>query len=164
MFRSVLKALSQRKIALLAGIVAIGIIFILAGEYTSKGKAALDPAFDESSYTSTLEKRLEEIISRVDGVSDARVMVTLAGSATYRYGADQASSLMTSVDPASSSLSYDIGRDHAADAVPVGISAPEIKGVSVVCKGAGSPALRQKVIGLIAGALNLSANRIYVTE
>ncbi len=162
MIRSIIKNLTKKKTLLFAGILALGIIFMLIGEYTQAEKKATT-GFDEADYTNKLETRLAEMIESVDGVCDVKVMVTLAGSARYQYETGASQSVMAGGAAGEPTLLYRTSNDQSEPVLRV-VSAPEIKGVSVVCKGAGNVLLKQKVIGLIAGALDLSVNRIYVTE
>ena len=155
------KLLSQKKTAVLAGIAALGIIFLVFAEYIPKGTVKTDTAFDETAYAENLERELEEIIGRIDGIDDVKVMVTLAGSPSYRYARDQ--SVMASGDT-DSVFRYAAGDAAKSEPLLTAVTAPEIKGVSVVCKGAANQVLRKKVIELIAGTLDLNTNRIYVTE
>lgn len=161
MIRDLLKRAGQKKAMILAMILAVGIMFVLLSEYIPTGASAKDASFDEAAYTESLERRLEEIISRVDGVSEVKVMVTLEGSQRYRYESGAVQSVMAASDGVSQNYRAD---KEGSDAVLTFVAMPEIKGVSVVCKGGANAAVRQKVIGLIAGALNLGVNRIYVTE
>ena len=153
-----LHRLSQKKITILAGFLAVGIMFVLLSEYIPTEKKTSESSFDEAAYTRELEERLEDLLSRVEGISQVKVMVTLAGGAHYRYETEPSKSVLAGIE----GTSFTSGGQ--SETVLTSVIAPEIKGVSVVCKGAENVFLKQKVIGLIAGALNLSVNRIYVTE
>ena len=97
----------------------------------------------DDTYAAALEKRLEEMISRLGGVDGVKVMVTLERSDKSR-----ASSYSREVIPAlSGESSYEL---------------PAIRGVCVVCGGAENARIRKEIIELVSRTLNLSSGRIYV--
>ena len=100
-----------------------------------------------------LEQRLTALLSRVDGVGDCYVMVTLEQGVQQVYASERSSgseSVLT--------VSTDSG--------PVGLLITEIqpiiKGVVVVCDGAEDEEVRERVTAAVATAFNLSSRRVYV--
>ncbi len=100
-----------------------------------------------------LEERVTALLSRVDGVGDCYVMVTLEQSTQQVYASESASggeSVLT--------VSTDSG--------PVGLLITEIqpiiKGVVVVCDGGGNNAVCERVTTAVATAFNLSTRRVCV--
>ncbi|MBQ9921620.1 MAG: stage III sporulation protein AG, partial [Clostridia bacterium] len=85
-------------------------------------------------------------------------MVTLESSAEQYYQKNVKSRSDTNSAEREESVVFEDKKP-----IPVKEIMPEVKGVAVVCDGAVSTGIMQRVIGLISCALDLPANRIYVT-
>ncbi len=152
---------SKKTALILAIFFVLGIIFLVGSEYIStKRETAASVVFDENAYTENLEARLSEMIRTVCGSDEVKVMITLEGSAVYCYAQEQTESEYAR----EKSLLLQQDKNGAKTPILTEISAPKIKGVSVVCKGGKDSEMRKEIINLIAGTLHLSTNRIYVTE
>ena len=99
------------------------------------------------SYAETLEEQLTEMICRMEGAGQARVMVTLAGSQLTRYAADTERSADTE------RLEHVLLGDAA---LVEQVEAPQILGVAVVCEGGGDPGVQYAVTELVTA---LTGNR-----
>ncbi len=149
----------KKNIPLLAILFALGIIFLCIAEYDSNKKTQNGGiSFDAKTYTEDLEQRLCAIIEKMDGVEDVQVMITLENSSSYQFGIAPNDSAYVS------SILTQEGFTTSKEPILIEVVAPKIKGVSVVCKGAENIQIRERVINLIAGTLNLTKNKIYVTE
>ena len=142
-----------------------GIIFLFLGEYTGFEKNENENvSFDETVYTEELEARLSHIIEKMEGVEDVTVMITLKGGISYQYAVQTAKSL--SNDSSSTQTLLEMQEDAKGQISPVltEILLPDIKGVSVVCKGGNDGTTRGRIISLVASTLNLKENQIFVTQ
>ena len=138
----------------------LGVLFLVFSEYHSnKEEPASVCGFDESAYKEELEGRLKEMIGAVSGDENAHVLITLESTALYCYAEGE-----TGLYSAEKGLLFQETASGGKAPVLKEIRAPAIKGVSVVCKGGKSDALRHEIISLIASTLHLPKNRIYVTE
>ena len=138
------QTLSRKKVAFLAVILAAGIIFLALSEYISTGTTESKPAFSEDAYTKDLETRLEALLERMDGVSEVKVMITLSGSESYQYAKETVKSVMAGGESTETVLPYRKGSGGQSEPILTAVAAPEIKGVSVVCRGAGNDAVRRR--------------------
>lgn len=125
---------------------ALGLLLVFLSGRTSDG--ADDPqnegeSFSFAHYEHELEDRLEDVISRIDGVSSVSVMVLLDQS--YEEIGE------------GTNFSRPIG-DSSGDTVV----APKVRGVAVVCRGGERSETRKEIIGLLSSLLGLPTNRIYV--
>ena len=153
----------RKNIPLIGILFLSGIIFLTLSEYDfNKSEESVGAGFDESAYTRDLEERLSAMLEEMDGVENVRVMITLDSGSRYQYAKEESTSLQGSTY-ASSILTQDRG-SGTKEPILIQVEAPKIKGVSVVCRGAGNSLIREKIIGLISGTLNLTKNKIYVTE
>lgn len=156
------KSFLQKNLPLLAILFVLGIIFLYLSEYDSNkrnGNSSFD--FDSKSYTEDLEERLCAMLEKMDGVEDVSVMITLETSSRYQITGSKGNPYDSNTYVNAFSLQSD-----SADGEPavMEIKAPKIKGVSVVCIGAENIRIRERIINLISSTLNLTKNRIYVTE
>lgn len=153
----------KKNLPILAILFLLGIIFLALGEYDSnKGTESIGVEFDERAYTENLETRLCSILEKMDGVDDVSVMITLEGSSRYQFAKQENSAYQ-----GSAYVSSFLMQENAAgskEPILIEVGAPTIKGVSVVCRGAENFRTREKIIGLISSTLNLTKNKIYVTE
>lgn len=156
--------LSEKKLLLLVICFAIGIIFFTLSEYSGFEKEKENDEFDEELYTAALESKLTAILEKMEGVGDVHVMITLSGGKNYRYASQTTKSLSESSSNVETFLQ--LQKDSGGNSAPIltEILYPEIRGVSVVCRGAADSERRYQIIKLIASALNLNENQIFVTE
>ncbi len=152
-------AFLKKNLPLLTILFLLGIIFLTLGEYDSnKGKENLGVEFDEQAYTQNLEQRLSAMLEKMDGVENVSVMITLEGSSRYQFAKQEQGSTFVN------SFLMQENTNGSKEPILIEVDTPKIKGVSVVCRGAENIQTREKIIGLISGTLNLTANKIYVTQ
>ena len=156
------KSFLQKNVPLLAILFILGIIFLYLSEYDSNKKIESSIDFDTQSYTKDLENRLSTMLEQMDGVESVRVMITLETGSRYQISGIKGNT----TDPAAyvNSFSHQDGYGNGEKPTVMAIEAPKIKGVSVVCAGAENIQIRERIINLIASTLNLTKNKIYVTE
>jgi len=160
-------------LGLVAGVVLIILSFFTAGNNNKDNTKNTDTTndlirIDTKIYITEQEKKLCEILRRINGVSDPFVMITLDSSSEYIYA------LKESIKESSSKNGETTQKDVQKDIVlyedekktksPILIKEiqPKIKGVAVVCKGVGSADMQLKIINLVSTVLNLPTNKVYV--
>ena len=141
-------------------LLSLGVIFLLFSEYHSnKDTNVKGDDFDEEGYVLQLEERLKHIIEKIDGVSEVNVMITLESGKRYTFLQDEENPNGTDI---STFLMKE--KNEVSSPILVETSAPKIKGVSVVCHGAKNALIREKILRLVAGTLDLTQNKIFVTQ
>ena len=159
-------------LGLFAGVVLIILSFFTANN--NKNTASNNSAknnltrTDTASYISEQEKKLCEMLRRINGVSEPFVMIVLESSSEYIYASKQ--SIKESVSKNGDVIQRDVQKDiilyedEKKSKSPILIKEiqPKIKGVAVVCKGIGSADMQLKIINLVSTALNLPTNKVYV--
>ena len=153
----------KKNAPLIAILFILGIIFLYLSEYDSiksTGNRSVD--FDSKSYAENLEERLCSILQKMEGVEDVQVMITLDTSPRYQIENTSGNAYM--LDAHVDTFSLQGSSDKENEIRIVEITAPKIKGVSVVCKGAENIVIKERIINLISSALNLTKNKIYVTK
>ncbi|MVB12988.1 hypothetical protein CAFE_37410 [Caprobacter fermentans] len=171
---------NYRKIILGAGLVGIALIF-LSGFLTNSGKTqqtAVSPSktYTAEEYETHLETELTELITKIQGVGSANVMVTLEQTKQSVYAKEEKASGQTTKDQSdgttrnetdqSNETNYILvkGADGSEQALAVTEIQPVVKGVVVVCDGGGNPVVQQSVIDAVTTALDISSVRVCVIK
>ena len=164
--------LSNKKV--LYAVVGTGIALMLLlffGAFTGSSPPAQQTESTQTAaeLESELEKRLEDILSQINGVSSPRVMVTLDTTAERVSAQEVQSSADSSTNSAGSSERSDSENSvvlvgSAKEALEKSSVMPRVRGVCVVCGGASDPLIKEKVVNAVSGVLDLGASHIFVTE
>jgi stage III sporulation protein AG len=154
-----------QKIIILGACGALGICLLLFGSGGSgTEKSESDPVYelreyDAQKYAEELEGRVRELCSRVRGVGEVSVLVSLKGGYRTVYAFDTQSS--------SSGYKSEIvlsGGGSDKNAIVCAYENPEIAGIGVVCDGGDDAYVRQQIISLVSAALDVSSNKIFVAS
>ena len=145
--------------------VVVGALLLIFGGRIGKDTASNTPdAPPEAStrtaeeYRAELETRMEAICSRVAGVGEVEVVVTLEGGFSYVYATNRKTT------SGGESLSYvTVGSGDRESLVYLSEKAPAILGIGVVCTGGMDPTVRREVTALLSAAFGVGSNKIYVT-
>ena len=137
--RELLKNDKSIKIILLAG--AVIVMFLSLGSlFSGSEKSNTDSELfnykKQAEYEIALEERLGSILSKIEGIGNINIMITLDSSEYNQY--------------------------QKNDDEPVCTKTPEIRGVIVVCDGGDNIIIREKVISAVSGAFGISTTRISV--
>lgn len=164
------KKLLLSAVLLVAGLLALVLSeTVQPSEQVSSGETTTAAFFSESErYVAELEERLTSIISRIDGVGEAEVMVTLesSGEDVYLHNFDYGEN----VEPSGKSNieqkdEYVIIEDENGEkGIVVRVTQPKIRGVAVVCGGGGSEVVRARITEAVTALLDISSARVSVSE
>lgn len=159
--------------ALIIGALAVMLLLLLStvscgGDKTSSVNTA-QPAENAAEIERTLEKRVTELISRIDGVGEVSVMVTLDTVSEVVYEKDHKSETAmednsNSVRKSSENQTEVVLQGSSKQPLQIGTIQPKVRGAAVVCEGAEDPIIREKVTNAVAKALNIGISRVYVTN
>jgi stage III sporulation protein AG len=132
-----------------------------AGRDTSNPAPTAPPETSVPSaetYRAELESRVRSLCSRVVGVGEVEVMITLSGGFEYVYATD------TRAAAGGTTTTYvTVGSGSGESLVYITQKPPEIVGIGVVCGGGMDPTVRQEITALLSAALGVGSNKIYVT-
>lgn len=148
------------KIAVMIGAAGIFLIFLSSfiPQQTDRAITADTAAAEE--YGRETEKRLKEILSHVEGAGRVEVMLTIACTEEYIFAEESDLTRGNGGEYRSS------GKYVMSGGSPVlkKVVSPQVSGVVVLCTGAESAAVRERIYSAVSAALGLPANRIYVTK
>lgn len=113
-----------------------------------------------SEYEKEVERRLEGILSQINGAGKVSVMVTLESTVESVY----AQQGKQSADSKISENEYVIIKtDDGEGGILLKTTQPEIRGVAVVCSGGGSAVVRRDITDTVTAVLGISAARVNIT-
>lgn len=151
--RDKLKTSPKLVIYLIATLICIVLLLLMNSQSESKAVSddvsAITP---NSQYKDALEKELEEIITKIDGVGKVTVMLTVDSTYSYEYVSDIKNNESETVI---------IGNKEALISK---ISNPKISGVLVVCSGGDSVKVKEKIINSVATVLDIPYSKVYVAK
>lgn len=139
--KELIKSEKGIKIIFAAGLILI-LVIAFSGLFT--GRSAKNNEKERGTvesfadYESGLEQRLTEILSEIEGVGNVKVMITLDKTEQTEYGRN--SDMLISV------------------------TAPEVRGVIVVCDGGDSVNVKEKVTDAVSGIFGINTLHISVTR
>ena len=110
-----------------------------------------------TDYRSDTERRLEELLSAIDGVGDVKVMISFSSTEEYIYAQAE------KVNGEKTESEYVTVRNgNSEEALLKQVSTPAITGVAVVCGGGKSDRVREEIYRTVTAVLGIPAGRIYV--
>ena len=144
-------------------------LVIETGNFNNNNSYSLD------SYVDSLEKRMEEIISGMEGVGKVQVMITLSdtGMEILERNREITASDLEEMDNAGGNrkntesgereeVIYKKDADGNETPYVVQRKLPEVTGVVVIAEGAGNTKVKENIIGAVSVLFNLNEHRIKV--
>ncbi len=157
------------KVIVILGMAGLGCIFLSSlipeKDVSESVKSdIISQAFDDGTeYASALEERLEAILSRIEGVGECRVMITVSGSMANTYAAD--SREYADSESYETDREYVLFNDKEGDSPLIEYTInPQIKGVIIACEGGEHNVVREMVYEAAGAVLNIPSNRICVVK
>ena len=152
----------KRRVNLLVAMGTLGIALLAASSFFPKEQKAqseerIQP--EQSSYTEELERRLESLISQVDGAGKTSVLVTATAGEQTIYAADE-----TQEADGSRQTQHVLLGSGGTQALVETVMTPRILGVAVVCEGGGSAGVRLAVTQAVSALTALPSDKITVLQ
>ncbi|MBR2616727.1 MAG: hypothetical protein IKC56_00625 [Clostridia bacterium] len=132
-------------LAVLLGVIVLVIFLGQMGAQNTK-KTKESASFSPTEYVSSLELKLEKVLSKMEGAGKSTVVLTVAsGMQNVPYLKEDGTALQS-----------------GGKVVMLKESYPEIVGVVIVCEGANSYLTKLQVTGAACALLNISEDRVRV--
>ncbi len=139
-----LKKLLSGKLPLVL-LAAVAVLLLLFGG--GEGKTVTpETGLDAETYRQTLTADLTETVSRMGGVSDVHLLLTLVGDGEAVYAKE-------------SNGTYIL---RSGEGLLLYRKYPAVSGVAVTCRGGDDPAIQAKITSLLSSLLGIGTNRIAV--
>lgn len=161
-----------KKALLCAALLVLGLVLLAVSGITDGGETketmSETTEISESDYAERLEERLTSILSSIDGAGRVRVMVTLESGSEDIYLQDN--DYGENIDPSgkSSRESKDkyviIDGENEERGIVVRVREPQIRGVAVVCDGAGSQTVCRQIVETVTALLGVSSVQVSVAK
>lgn len=130
-------ALKRKWLWALLALVGVALV-VVGGTLTGEKKTAAQTAVSEEdrteSYRRALETEIGEMVRALDGVGQARAMVTLSEGERITYSGSRVA----------------------------GSELPQVCGVAVLCEGGADPAVQAEIVRLLTALFPIGAHRVYV--
>ena len=172
-FKNLFEGKDSKKISkfvLILGI--IGIAFIILSELFPEQSKNETKQSETGVYLSyereeQLEKRLEEMLSKIEGAGKTLVMLTLDSSKEYYYAAEIASDSYETESESRNDTEATfaiIDGENGEEPLIMKIDEAKIRGVMVVCEGGDNAAVVEKIITAVCAVLGIPSNRVSVSK
>ena len=112
-----------------------------------------------------IEKELKDVLSKVRGVGECEVMVTVEETTEYVYAENLTKSTDNNGDRTSDRYENEIvitDNDGKKEALVRKIIKPQICGVVIVCEGGGDIKVNERVLKAVSTVLGISSSKICV--
>ena len=171
---------SDKKIRVIFVIGIAGILLIfLSSLFGGKGNESASKgteAFDSEQYVEKLEERIHNMVTGIQGVGEAKVMVTLENTTEYIYESEKRETTDAAKDYSEGQTEKEQERNdyernviliegsNGKEALLKTTVEPRVKGVVVVCQGGENIAVEKSIIDAVTTALDISSNRVCVAK
>ncbi len=133
----------QGRLWVILALAAVGILLLLLPRAVRGEEAAVSAEVrDWQSEIARLETKAANLCSRVAGVGEVTVAISLAQGIEYVYAE---------------------GEGISRQALLVTERPPQISGIGVVCTGGDDPTVVETLVSLLSAAFGVGTNRIYIT-
>lgn len=142
---------------ILAGLLGLGLIFLSDDmDRTSDTAQAPAASVQIQAYEAQMERRLTDLIERMDGAGQAQVMVTLEAAGETVYALDE----RISQDGSTQSEHVLAGGQPVTREMLL----PTVQGVAVLCQGGDDVVVQARVTEAVSVLLGITTNRISVAK
>ena len=151
-----MKIIKNKRVLVIALSVFLGVLLVLFGSINKNGEksAATDekyPTKELESYTEKLEKKISTHLSKINGVGDVSVLVTIESTNEKVYATEGANKDYVI-----------ISGDNGENGILLAEINAKIRGIAVVCDYGGNEQLRQEIILALSTLFNIGTNRVSV--
>ena len=171
---------TYRQVIIIACLVGIALIFLSSLIKNNNGEAEKKSSQNEitpQQYALQLENSLTDIVTKIQGAGNAKVLVTLERGTQHVYATEEKKSNQTTEDKSDGTVTKNEENDNSEEkyiiikdadggqkALALTEVQPIIKGVVVVCDGGDNPTVQQNIVSAVTTALDISSVRVCVIK
>ena len=145
-------------------VVIIGIILLLIPKYVSFGEKSGNITKEIPATTPSVEQRLTEILSKIAGAGEVKVMLTERVGEQIIYQTDRNSTTDSDSQKEDKSTVIISDSERNQEAIISQINPPQYMGAIILCRGGDDPAVQLAIIDAVKKATGLGANQISVLK
>lgn len=137
----------HKNIIFISVLVLIGVLLIILSSFDCSSDEKTED-FSSIDYTRELEGKIEAFLKKVDGIKEAKVVITLDSSVQKIYAQNE------------NNLSYIL----SGNGTPITVTelAPTIRGVGVACTNGDNDYVKMQITELLSCYLGISSNKIKI--
>lgn len=170
------------KLIVLVGL--LGMALILLSQLMSREKPPQRPmdeataSFTAEDYIEGLESKLQELVTGIEGVGRAEVMVTLESGVEYVYAQEEKRNTDTIRGQGEEQEVFKVSQKENVEQKYIIVETeygkrqalvltelqPRIQGVVIVCEGADDIRVQEKLTSVVTTALGISSTRVCVVK
>lgn len=149
-------------IILIIALSGIFLIFIsgLTAEDENGSKYVSEESFVMSE--NELSETLEKLIESIDGAGKAKVMLTFKSYNETVYAVNTEENINSDGERDYTGEYIIIDSSDGEDGLKLKITAPEIRGVAVICHGGNNPVIKEQIVSVVSALFDISSNKISV--
>lgn len=155
-------------VLLLAGIVILCLSEIGTPKTDDEVITETTYEYNYREYETELETRLAAIISAIDGAGETKVMVTLESGSeqVYLNNSDYGENVDADGDNSFERKDDYVIVDNSSgqDGIIVRINEPKVRGVAIVCDGAGIESVKLQIVDAVTALLDISSAKVSVSK
>ena len=156
------KLKKDKRLLLLIVLGISGMLLLLLSGFSEEKAAASADSPDAAAIERETEERLVALLKGVAGAGRVSAMVTVDMLYEYTYAVNcEGESGEKESGYKNEYVLIESGGD--TEGLLTRVTSPVIRGVGIICEGAGSAAVRQDIIRLVSAALGVPVNRIWVS-
>ena len=147
-------------------VLIIGLFTLIASGSCSDGSSKTKQIeIQDGDYIETLERRLTEMLSQIEGVGEVSVMVTLQSSNEIIVANEEKTNQQaTKDDDRTTEQTQKENKVTIVNNQPLVLTelTPKVEGVVVVADGAGDPEVKMRIIQAATALLNVQSHKVAV--
>ena len=159
------------KFVLILGLIGIALIFLSEvlpeGRKNQEIKQAEDGVYLSYEREEQLERRLEEMLSKIEGAGKTSVMLTLDSSKEFYYAAEISSGSYETETERRNDTEANfaiIDGENGEEPLIIKVNEAKIRGVLVVCEGGDNATVTEKIIDAVCAVLGVPSSQVSVSK
>ncbi len=158
----ILSKTAKKNLSLILMLAFVGVILLSASKCSQSNVSEASAPdsmenLDPATYAQEIEKKVEELCNKIDGVSSTHAVVTLRGGYRAIYAANSQSGSSNSKNQI-----VVLGSGSNEKPLLIGYENPEIAGIGIVCSGGDDARKREAIISVVSSAFDIGSNKIFV--
>lgn len=161
-YGNVLSAIKKYRYALL--VLTIGLLLMMIPDFNHNSAEQNQVVAEEPVSEPSLETRLSQILSNVEGAGPVQVMLTVSAGEEVVYQTDNNSSYHADMNTVNASTVMITNADRTQTGL-IRQKIPEVyQGAIIVCQGADDPRVRLEIVEAVSRITGIGTNQISVLK